>query len=46
MEDLLLYEPHEGIVTLTMKRPQVRNAPTEQHQRLELATQCARPALG
>lgn len=42
MEDFLLYEQHEGIVTLTMNRPQERNALTEEHQMLEFATVCAR----
>ncbi|MEJ5988432.1 crotonase/enoyl-CoA hydratase family protein [Ramlibacter sp. PS3R-8] len=42
MDDFLLYEQHEGIVTLTMNRPQERNALTEEHQMLEFATVCAR----
>jgi enoyl-CoA hydratase/carnithine racemase len=42
MEDFLLYEQHEGIVTLMMNRPQERNALTEEQQMLEFATVCAR----
>jgi enoyl-CoA hydratase/carnithine racemase len=41
MESFLVYEQHDGIVTLTMNRPQERNALTEEHQMLEFATVCS-----
>jgi enoyl-CoA hydratase/carnithine racemase len=40
--DFLLYEQRGAIVTLTMNRPQERNALTEEHQMLEFATVCNR----
>jgi enoyl-CoA hydratase/carnithine racemase len=42
MEPFLQYEQHEGIVTLTMNRPQERNALTEEHQMLEFPEVCER----
>jgi len=42
MTDFLLCTQQEGIVTLTMNRPEERNALTEEHQILEFADVCAR----
>ncbi len=42
MSGFLLYEESEGIVTLTMNRPEERNALTEEHQMLEFVEVCAR----
>ena len=42
MSGFLLYEESEGIVTLTMNRPEERNALTEEHQMLEFVQVCER----
>lgn len=42
MSDFLLYEEQDGIVTLTMNRPELRNAMTEEHEMLEFVGVCER----
>jgi enoyl-CoA hydratase/carnithine racemase len=42
VDSFLHFEQHEGIVTLTMSRPEERNALTEEHQMLEFASVCGR----
>lgn len=40
MSNFLVYEEQDGIVTLTMNRPEERNALSEEHQMLEFVTVC------
>ena len=40
MSDFLVYEEQDGIVTLTMNRPEERNALSEEHQMLEFVEVC------
>lgn len=40
MSNFLIYEEHEGIVTLTMNRPEDRNALSEEPQMLEFVQVC------
>lgn len=42
MSDFLIYEEQDGIVTLTMNRPELRNAMTEEHEMLEFVGVCER----
>jgi enoyl-CoA hydratase/carnithine racemase len=42
MSGFLVYEENEGIVTLTMNRPEERNALSEEHQMLEFVEVCQR----
>ena len=42
MSDFLLYEENDGIVTLTMNRPDERNALSEEPQMLEFVRMCER----
>ena len=42
MSGFLIYEEHNGIVTLTMNRPEERNALSEEHQMLEFVDVCGR----
>lgn len=40
MSDFLIYDEQDGIVTLTMNRPDERNALSEEHQMLEFVDLC------
>lgn len=40
MSDFLIYEEDDGIVTLTMNRPEGRNAISEEHEMLEFVDVC------
>lgn len=42
MSDFLIYDEQDGIVTLTMNRPDERNALSEEHQMLEFVEVCRR----
>lgn len=42
MSGFLVYEEQDGIVTLTMNRPEERNALSEEHQMLEFVDMCER----
>jgi len=42
MNDFLIYDEQDGIVTLTMNRPELRNAMTEEHEMLEFVGICER----
>lgn len=42
MSDFLIYDQQDGIVTLTMNRPEERNALSEEHQMLEFVETCRR----
>ena len=42
MSGFLLYDEQDGIATLTMNRPEERNALTEEHQMLEFVEVCER----
>ena len=42
MSGFLIYEEQNGIVTLTMNRPEERNALSEEHQMLEFVDVCGR----